>query len=1304
MKTHEPSPQKQPATSGDRASANLASKFANPAIPLHETAPQQFTPNNLLYLQRAIGNAAVQRLLAQRSGAPKVRRAPDSEEPIGPEGGALSGDMERRLRASQSGGSHLPSTVRRAIEPKLGADLGSVKVHTDRTAAQLNRDLGAKAFTHGNHIYYGAGHTPNDVKLTAHEAVHTVQQGGVKAKRIQTKLKVGPANDRYEQEADNIAEQVMRKGNVPADGDEAQKTPQVQRIQRQPLGVIQRFSLNPAKWTKKGREKAEAKDKAKREQQEKQKADTGELLSLSSVFERNLGKYLFNHPRAQAASTTMATKMVAALIPEMDEKNKEHQAEIAKTFGKDAKKYAGNVGTEFSDVWAALKQGNVREKMTAVYNAMFGSFKELMQRLMSESAWDEAKTRGMDPRKLKIRKRQLKLNPMAKDPYRKPRAFLDRKKVKTFEFSMDMLKSETRNLKAGSKVTDRKAGELDEGPFKTGLSERERKFMFPDKQPDEDISNETLTWEEGGSTWDMKKNHKWVKNLTETLKMPVMAGPSGTAQRFFQVYEWLGKPLDAKDLRLALLGWMLVENDHSFHEIAQMGVEYGLPYSPGPAAYRKLEPLTEAEIRKNVNRDSKYPGLFPDEIQYHKKLDAGEYALMKPYMDDLEERTEHAPLIEEQFGMKKGAYDKSGLKHALRPVTAYTTIAYQTINMVAGGSPRITKIRLNSMLNTARTKHKDIVDAYRILYVEKKSKADLGDDLYNKYKKLVDTDFDKLSFAQKNIILVLASSPDVTVEGMMAEAKVHREHVNSGLELLPTFQGKVYRGEAQTIGGQSYKKGTKVNVKKFLSASRNSMSAVSYAKSSAGITDTGKKWYSSLRKPFILEMEAKTARDVNAVTVNEDTEVRDKKEAAGLDEVVFLPGTVLEVQDNPQPDPAFDNIPKVELKETKGGGVSDPKQRIEFNQTDAADVSGPVLEDDEDSESESDPGGLPYKALDEIRVGKMPGNFDVPIAEDEEFRIMDLKWESNYKDASTEWTEIRFGGRVYFALVYDLLMNASQVHAKKVPDKVEKPQPAPLQLHMTPYEDADGFALTYSKRADIVSHKPYDLQPGWSAVHISDSDGDVTMYAKTEDVVKFLSHGEVSEKDVDESGDKGEKNGKKDKDEEVVPGLDPADYPAGQHDVNIAAPIKLPAATTADGAYNTDVELFIGDKIPVHVEDDLTKKGRCRIVFFSQTYFVPLNMLITPTERKPVLDVVDVDEEEFVPETEGVKLQAIEGVMDLDPDNEPEIIKRAHPISIELKDRSKIMEYEERGSWIALMMDGAFYYAKISDWQAYKDA
>ncbi len=45
----------------------------------------------------------------------------------------------------------------------------------------MNRELGAQAFTHGNHIYYGAGKAPAADQLTGHELTHTIQQGGARA-------------------------------------------------------------------------------------------------------------------------------------------------------------------------------------------------------------------------------------------------------------------------------------------------------------------------------------------------------------------------------------------------------------------------------------------------------------------------------------------------------------------------------------------------------------------------------------------------------------------------------------------------------------------------------------------------------------------------------------------------------------------------------------------------------------------------------------------------------------------------------------------------------------------------------------------------------------------------------------------------------------------------------------------------------------------------------------------------------------------------------------------------------------------
>src|SRR6185436_8380559 len=77
---------------------------------------------------------------------------------------------------SSGSGTLLSREVRARVEPVLGADLSNVQVHSDSSANTAARNLGAKAFTHQNHIWLGAQQSPDDVELMAHESTHVVQQ------------------------------------------------------------------------------------------------------------------------------------------------------------------------------------------------------------------------------------------------------------------------------------------------------------------------------------------------------------------------------------------------------------------------------------------------------------------------------------------------------------------------------------------------------------------------------------------------------------------------------------------------------------------------------------------------------------------------------------------------------------------------------------------------------------------------------------------------------------------------------------------------------------------------------------------------------------------------------------------------------------------------------------------------------------------------------------------------------------------------------------------------------------------------
>ncbi|NUQ23494.1 MAG: DUF4157 domain-containing protein [Saprospiraceae bacterium] len=93
-----------------------------------------------------------------------------------------SPSLESRLQATKGGGSPLPNAARTQMEGAFDADFSGVRVHTDSSAVQMNKELGAQAFTHGSDIYFNAGKfdtgSTSGQRLLGHELTHVGQQGG----------------------------------------------------------------------------------------------------------------------------------------------------------------------------------------------------------------------------------------------------------------------------------------------------------------------------------------------------------------------------------------------------------------------------------------------------------------------------------------------------------------------------------------------------------------------------------------------------------------------------------------------------------------------------------------------------------------------------------------------------------------------------------------------------------------------------------------------------------------------------------------------------------------------------------------------------------------------------------------------------------------------------------------------------------------------------------------------------------------------------------------------------------------------
>lgn len=94
--------------------------------------------------------------------------------------GSLSSPLESNLMASRGRGMPIPGTSRRKMEHVFGEDFSRVRLHDHPISTQINEQLGAKAFTTGNDIFFNQGefqpHSTAGQRLLAHELTHVVQQ------------------------------------------------------------------------------------------------------------------------------------------------------------------------------------------------------------------------------------------------------------------------------------------------------------------------------------------------------------------------------------------------------------------------------------------------------------------------------------------------------------------------------------------------------------------------------------------------------------------------------------------------------------------------------------------------------------------------------------------------------------------------------------------------------------------------------------------------------------------------------------------------------------------------------------------------------------------------------------------------------------------------------------------------------------------------------------------------------------------------------------------------------------------------
>jgi len=110
----------------------------------------------------------------------------------------------------------LDGAVQMQMGQAMGHDFSGVRVHTSPEANSLNHELGAKAFTTGQDIFFKQGEynpgSSSGKELLAHELTHVVQQSTGQVPGGNSGMRVTAANDAYEQEADAMARQTISGG------------------------------------------------------------------------------------------------------------------------------------------------------------------------------------------------------------------------------------------------------------------------------------------------------------------------------------------------------------------------------------------------------------------------------------------------------------------------------------------------------------------------------------------------------------------------------------------------------------------------------------------------------------------------------------------------------------------------------------------------------------------------------------------------------------------------------------------------------------------------------------------------------------------------------------------------------------------------------------------------------------------------------------------------------------------------------------------------------------------------------------
>jgi hypothetical protein len=177
----------RPGDKFEREADAVADKVVDRGVGMDQSLPLDVASSPGTVQMQRRQNKSVQMERSQTKPVQMKRSYPNAESLQNSEeenSGQLStsAEFESRLQSKRGNGKLMDENMRLPAEEAMAADLSQVNIHTDGEAVQMSKEVGAKAFTHGQDIFFNEGNfapgTKQGDQLLAHELAHTVQQGG----------------------------------------------------------------------------------------------------------------------------------------------------------------------------------------------------------------------------------------------------------------------------------------------------------------------------------------------------------------------------------------------------------------------------------------------------------------------------------------------------------------------------------------------------------------------------------------------------------------------------------------------------------------------------------------------------------------------------------------------------------------------------------------------------------------------------------------------------------------------------------------------------------------------------------------------------------------------------------------------------------------------------------------------------------------------------------------------------------------------------------------------------------------------